>query len=414
MPDYNGPLLPPGAIREDGSIDVAELIAAFDDAGHASRADRYFARTDFANLGLSKPWGTAEQADQYMGKLRAALQLMDLFPGAQVVDFGCGLGWISRALARMRYRVFACDVAQTALRIAEAFTIGREPDIASRITWHLLDGPRIPLPDGSIDRIICFDALHHVPAPAPVLAEMARVLCEGGIAVFVEPGDRHSSSKDSQFEMHEFGVIENDIDIAALIRIAADSSLLPGCAVLHPWRLPTMPLADFPAQVERVRARRTADATLVRDVFRCIDPSIDSLRIFSLMRPGSSRPDSRRVRPAGSDGHAPPGRIDVARIVPTPKGLAIELVVHNLGPYRWITEDTRPGVVRLGVQWRDAEGRLHRDWRRATVPAEASEPGASAQMKVVLQPPRGCRALVFDLVAEHVTWFETPIQIKFA
>jgi hypothetical protein len=35
-------------------------------------------------------------------------------------------------------------------------------------------------------------------------------------------------------------------------------------------------------------------------------------------------------------------------------------------------------------------------------------------MKVVLQPPRGCRALVFDLVAEHVTWFETPIQIKFA
>lgn len=414
MPDNQGPVLPPGAMREDGTVDVAKLIAAFDDAGHASRADRYFARTDFATLGLSKPWGSPKQADHEVGRFRAALQLMDVFPAAQLLDFGCGLGWISRALARMNFRVFACDVAPTALRIAEAFTIGREPDIAPRITWHLLDGPRIPLPDASIDRIICFDALHHVPAPAPVLAEMARVLCEGGIAVFVEPGDRHSMSKDSQLEMREFGVIENDIDIAELIRIADDSGLRPGHAVLHPWRLPTMPLSDFPAQVERVRARRAPDATLVRDVFSCIDPSIDGMRMFSLIRPGSSRHDSRRLRPAGSDGQAAPGRIEVERIGTTPKGLALGLTVHNLGPYRWITDEDRPGVVRLGVQWRDAEGTLHRDWQRVTVPVEASEPGGSAQMKVVLQPPQGCRALVFDLVAEHVTWFETPTQIKLA
>ena len=49
-----------------------------------------------------------------------------------------------------------------------------------------------------------------------VLSEFARVMKEGGIAGFSEPGRNHSRSPQAQFEMSNFNVLENDIDVNKL------------------------------------------------------------------------------------------------------------------------------------------------------------------------------------------------------
>ena len=72
---------------------------------------------------------------------------------------------------------------------------------------------------------MCLDAFHHVPNPGLVLAELSRVLKEGGIAGFAEPGPEHSKSPQSQYEMKTFKVVENDVNVAGNLAARAGCGL---------------------------------------------------------------------------------------------------------------------------------------------------------------------------------------------
>jgi len=404
--------LPPEVFREDGTIDAARLVAAFDDAEHARRADLYFARGELATQGLTKPWGTLEQTDENLDKLRAALELLRPFRMARVLDFGCGLGWISRVLARLQMRVHACDVAPTALRLAEAYTRGAEPDLVERIRWHLLDGPRIPLPDDGVDRILCYDALHHVPDPRAVIIEMARVLAPGGVAVFVEPNERHSQHASSQAEMRAHGVIEADFDIFAVGRIAEANGLVPGEVALTMRRVPTLSFEGFRLELARVYADAPPDAAVTARLFEALAPNTRDRRIFSL-RKGGGAPDARAIAPAGPNGEGAAGRLTLRRLERRGGKVEIELLVENPGPFRWVAPVGTPGsvgLVRVGAMLRDAKGIVTQNWTRLTVPAAALEPGGSAVLTAALTPPETAAALIFDLVSEHVCWFGVPVE----
>ena len=45
----------------------------------------------------------------------------------------------------------------------------------------------LPVPDASIDAIVCIDAINHLPGRLDVLREWRRVLRPGGLAVFTDP-----------------------------------------------------------------------------------------------------------------------------------------------------------------------------------------------------------------------------------
>ena len=118
--------------------------------------------------------------------------------------------------------MICCDASRTALDIGRRLfqqypligTVVFEP-----VFLHF-DGRTIDLPDESVDRIVCFDAFHHVPNPADVIAEFGRVLKNGGLAGFSEPGQRHSQSPQSQYEMSNYRVLENDIDVNDIFQLA--------------------------------------------------------------------------------------------------------------------------------------------------------------------------------------------------
>jgi SAM-dependent methyltransferase len=88
------------------------------------------------------------------------------------LDAACGTGRFAEFLARRGHRVIGVDSSPEMLAHARR----RVPDGE----FHAAELDRLPLPDDSVDVIVCALALVHVRSLPPVLAEFARVLRPGG------------------------------------------------------------------------------------------------------------------------------------------------------------------------------------------------------------------------------------------
>lgn len=100
--------------------------------------------------------------------------------GLNVVDVGCGGGYMSELMARQGALVLGVDIAAGAL--AAASQRAREQGFALRL--HQGSADNLPCADGSMDVAVCTDVLVHVPRPQAVIREIARVLRPGGLFLF--------------------------------------------------------------------------------------------------------------------------------------------------------------------------------------------------------------------------------------
>lgn len=103
--------------------------------------------------------------------------------GLKVTDVGCGDGGMTRHLAHAGATVVGIEPSPQQLARARA----AEP-VAGE-TYMQGRGEALPFDDGSLDAVLYFNSLHHLPLAAmtPALAEAARVLRPGGALVAVEP-----------------------------------------------------------------------------------------------------------------------------------------------------------------------------------------------------------------------------------
>lgn len=104
--------------------------------------------------------------------------------GAAHLDFGCGdgrflVGLKNRGVAR----IVGVDASQDAVRLAEA-------RCAEARVIHTNGRPSLPFSDGEFSSISLLDVLEHVDAPDVLLAELHRVLQDGGTLIVTVPG-RH-------------------------------------------------------------------------------------------------------------------------------------------------------------------------------------------------------------------------------
>lgn len=101
-------------------------------------------------------------------------------PGAQVLDFGCGPGGYILLLSRIigpYGKIYALDINPQAIRSVK--TLSSKKNL-SNVDTILSDG-KTGLPDMSIDYVLLYDVLHHLPQPEEILAELHRVLKPEGI-----------------------------------------------------------------------------------------------------------------------------------------------------------------------------------------------------------------------------------------
>jgi SAM-dependent methyltransferase len=105
------------------------------------------------------------------------------------LDIGCSRGFFAAALAPYFEGVIGIDIDMHALRLAKIETP------SDSVHYLLGDSLRIPLPDRSVDLIICNHVYEHVPDAERLFTEIYRVLKNTGVCylgaasrlTFVEP-----------------------------------------------------------------------------------------------------------------------------------------------------------------------------------------------------------------------------------
>ncbi len=106
-----------------------------------------------------------------------ARALGHLLPPVDVVDIGCGDGYLTLETARWARSVVGIDRSDDVLERARALAARRRVD---NVQWKKGDLARLPLRDDSVDVAMLSQALHHTIDPVPVIDEAARVLRPGG------------------------------------------------------------------------------------------------------------------------------------------------------------------------------------------------------------------------------------------
>jgi SAM-dependent methyltransferase len=124
-------------------------------------------------------WRAGERdLDALLGELG-----LEVGPGDRVMDVGCGIGRLTRVLARRAAHVTAVDVSPEMLARAQELNPGLD-----NVEWVLGDGVTLAgIEFGSHDAVVCHQVLEHIPSTRVQLgyvAEFARVLRPGGWAAF--------------------------------------------------------------------------------------------------------------------------------------------------------------------------------------------------------------------------------------
>jgi ubiquinone/menaquinone biosynthesis C-methylase UbiE len=114
------------------------------------------------------------------------MRLIDVFnrvtglkPGARVADLGCGSGVFSDLLQRAGFRTTGIDISPKLIAIGKS----KYPAV------ELLEGDieSLPFPDESLDGVLLSGVVHHFPDPRRCVAEVRRVLREGGKFMAFDP-----------------------------------------------------------------------------------------------------------------------------------------------------------------------------------------------------------------------------------
>jgi SAM-dependent methyltransferase len=387
--------------RQTDFIDVRQRMTELSVEDLCETAEVFFARLENWDYLHAKPFAAVAETPELLSSFAQVVHSLKLLPDMTILDFGAGSCWTSRFLSQLGLQVIAVDVSATALKIGEALykrypPTGNQPEPK----FVQFNGHQLELPAESVDRISCWDAFHHVPNPAQVLKEMARVLKPGGIAGFSEPGPEHSKTAQSQYEMRTNQLIENDI-VMSEIWFAAQAAGFTDIklALFNPKPI-LVPIERFDAYITG-----TEDG---EDFLAEARQEMQHRRVFFLYKGESQTPPDSRQR----EGLKAELKVELSSpAITVGNSVSLNVVVTNTGSAIWLPSEARVGGVRFGVHLFDDNAKLlDLDYFRQNLTDDQARhvgPGETIEFVAeVPSPSAGDFILECDLVSEGICWFE--------
>jgi SAM-dependent methyltransferase len=310
---------------------------------------------------------------------------------AQVLDVGCGPGWLSEFLARCGYWVTGVDVSEDMVRIARERIAAIEEPIGEGIEalaeFHAM--PVLELQwSNRFDAAVLYDAMHHFDDEVETLRVIRRTLVPGG-RIFIHEGVRPPEGSEGEreliAEMEEYGTLESPFDpdyLVAVLGKAGFTQITRFAAVDE-----LLDLSEQTRELQRIEARME-------------NPPMNTLIAMNPVPTeiAEDAPDFfGRLEAVGSweqrqEGHE----------------LALPITVTNAGRGFWpagIGPSFSPGTVTIGPYLPANDGERI-ELPRVPLPRSLS-PGESiaAEVHVSAANVEGGREVGIDLVREGIAWF---------
>jgi len=121
-------------------------------------------------------------------------------PGERWLEAACGPGILARALAPRVKEVCGVDATPAMVELARREAASRG---LTNVRFELADATAVPVEDDRFDGALARFALHHIPVPGRLFAELARVVRPGGSIVMadhVADGDQEAYAWSQELE----------------------------------------------------------------------------------------------------------------------------------------------------------------------------------------------------------------------
>jgi SAM-dependent methyltransferase len=119
--------------------------------------------------------------------MRLVREAAGIGPTDDVLDVACGPGLVACDFARYARRVTGIDLTPAMIDQARA---RQAAEGLANLDWRVGDVRRLPFDAGAFSVVFSRYAFHHIPNPAEILGEMARVCRPGGRVVVVDVHSR--------------------------------------------------------------------------------------------------------------------------------------------------------------------------------------------------------------------------------
>jgi len=175
----------------------------------------YFARIGEAGIrhSLGKPFSD-DECSQQLSNIDALFHLL-VPPPARILEFGCGVGWLSTFLALRGYEVHGIDISPDAIAAAQNASQARGLPNLRFAVGDYEDAP----PRRDFDYVIFYGALHHAENELRAVQHAYEALRPGGAMIAFETDVGHASLPASVKAVQEFGVHEKDMSCAYIAEL---------------------------------------------------------------------------------------------------------------------------------------------------------------------------------------------------